>query len=161
MTTGRERSTDLVTMSGGLLMAPETKWEPGEMETGGIPPFRGFARLFGHFSPCLFAKRFCQVLSILETSFRTLCDAISIDREKSEKTGESGNLLMAIIYVFVKYLVKPLHCDYAVYVIVSTGYYVHYSVYVLYARFNKQLVLGYVVAQLVVRERMVVPSWTW
>ncbi len=68
---------------------------------------------------------------------------------------------MAIIYVFVKYLVKPLHCDYAVYVIVSTGYYVHYSVCVLYARFNKQLVLGYVVARLDVRERMVVPSWTW
>ncbi len=49
MTTGRERSTDLVTMSGGLLMAPETKWEPGEMETGGIPPLGDFARLFGQF----------------------------------------------------------------------------------------------------------------
>ena len=30
-------------------MAPETKWEPGEMEKGGIPPFRGFDKLFGHF----------------------------------------------------------------------------------------------------------------
>ena len=74
-------------------MAPETKWEPGEMETGGIPPLKDFARLFGHFLPCLFAKRSCQVLSIVETSLRTLWDAISIEREKSEKTGESGSLL--------------------------------------------------------------------
>jgi len=55
---------------------------------------------------------------------------------------------MASINVFVKYLVKPLHCDYAVYVIVSSSLYVHYCVDVLYARNNKQLVLGYVVAQL-------------
>ena len=102
-------------------MAPETKWEPGEMETGGIPPFRGFARLFGHFSPCLSAKRFCQVLSILETSFRTSCDTTSTGRGKSEKTEESGSLLMPSIYIFVKYLVKPLHCEYAVYVIVLSS----------------------------------------
>ena len=31
---------------------------------------------------------------------------------------------------------------------------------ILYAKINKQLVLGYVVARLDVRERMVVPSWT-
>ena len=49
MTTGREGSTDLVTLFEGPFVAHETKWEPGEMETGGIPPFRGFARLFGHF----------------------------------------------------------------------------------------------------------------
>ena len=105
-----------------------------------------------------------EVLSSLfywRTSFRTSCDSTSTGRKKSVKTEESGSLSRTIFYIFVMYLVKPLHCDYAVYVIVSTGYYVHYSVYVLYARFNKQLVLGYVVAQLVVRERMVVPSWTW
>ena len=55
---------------------------------------------------------------------------------------------MPSIYIFVKYLVKPLHCDYAVYVIVSSSLYVHYCVDVLYARNNEQLVLGYVVAQL-------------
>ena len=33
---------------------------------------------------------------------------------------------------------------------------------ILYAKINnKPLVLGYVVARLDVRERMVVPSWTW
>ena len=47
--TGREGSTDLVTLSGVPFVAPETKWETGEMETGGIPPFRGFVRLFRHF----------------------------------------------------------------------------------------------------------------
>ena len=60
-----------------------------------------------------------------------------------------------IFYVFARYLVKPLHCDY---VVVSTSYCVHYTVYVLYARINKQLVLGYVVARLVDTETRVVPS---
>ena len=46
-------------------------------------------------------------------------------------------------------------------------FYCHVIVYscvhqcILYARNNKQLVLGYVVARLDERERMVVPSWTW
>jgi len=69
MATGRDRSNDLVTASGRLLRAHGTRGDPGEMETGGIPPFRGFVKLFGLFSPCLFAKRFCQVLYTLETSF--------------------------------------------------------------------------------------------
>ena len=59
VTTGREGSTDLVTLSGVPFVAPETNWETGEMETGGIPPFRGFARSFRNF-----ARRSCQVFSI-------------------------------------------------------------------------------------------------
>ncbi len=60
-----------------------------------------------------------------------------------------------IFYVFARYLSKPLHCDYAVYVDVHRQVIMH--IY-LYARNDKQLVLGYVVARLVDRERIVVPS---
>ena len=75
----------------------------------------------------------------------------SRQEEKSEKTGESGSLSRTIFYIFAMYLVKPLHCDYALYVIVLTGYCIHCSVYVLYARINKQLVLGIAVARLAMR----------
>jgi len=94
-------------------------WRDGDRGNSSIQRFR---QVIQTFSTCLFAKRSYQVLSILETSFRTPGDAISIEREKSEKTEESGSLLVAIFYVFVRYLVKPLHCDYAVHVFVSTGY---------------------------------------
>ncbi len=42
------------------------------------------------------------------------------------------------------YLVKPLHCDYAVYVIVRRQVMMHF---VLYVRNNKQLVLGIAVTR--------------
>ena len=49
-----------------------------------------------------------------------------------------------IFYVFVKLLSKPLYCDY---VVVSLSCCVHYADYVLYARLNKQLVLGIAVTR--------------
>ena len=157
-------------------VAPETNRKVGKTKTGGIPLFRGFtrslrtvAKSFRHEgfvarSFRTFAKSFRQeVLSSLCYFFVvwTSCDTTSAGKEESEKTEESGSLLKTILYIFAMYLVKPLHCDYAVYVVVSTGYYIHCIYTVLYARFNKQLVLGYVVARLDVRERKVVPSSTW
>jgi len=95
----------------------------GKLERGGLPPFRGFARSFRNFAKS--SLQDAEVLSSLfywKTSFRTTCDTTWTGKEKSEKTEESGSLLRAIFYVFVRYLVKPLHCDYAVHVVVSTGY---------------------------------------
>ena len=74
MTTGREESTHLVTLSRGTFVAPETNWETGEMGTGGMPPFRGFARLFRSLiSPRGLVKSF---------PFRMSRDTISTGREE-------------------------------------------------------------------------------
>ena len=141
------------------------------METGGIPPFRGFAR-----SLRSFAKSFRQeVLSSLfywRTSLRTSCDTYGQrflpggqvsgrnDIRPRQEEGRAKRLKRgeACYWQSFMYLVKPLQCDCAVYVIVLTGYRIHYYVCVLYARLNKQLVLGYVVARLVDTETRVVPS---
>jgi len=101
-------------------VAPGKNWETGER---GTPSIQSFARSFRSFAKS--SLQDAEVLSSLfywKTSFRTTCDTTWTGKEKSEKTEESGSLLRAIFYVFVRYLVKPLHCDYAVYVIVSTSY---------------------------------------
>ncbi len=51
---------DLVTLSRVTFVAPETNWETGEIETGGMPPFRGFARLFGHFHHVFLPRGFVK-----------------------------------------------------------------------------------------------------
>ena len=130
MTTGREGSTDLVTLCEVPCVAPEINRETGEMENSSSEVSPGHSENFAESS-----LQDAEVLSGLfywKTSFRTSCDTTSTGRGKSEKTEESGSLLVAIFYVFVRYLVKPLNCDYAVYVIVSTSIYVHYvSVFVI------------------------------
>ena len=83
-------------------------------------------------------------MSLVLIVVRTSCDTTSAGREKTEKTEESGSLSEAIFYVFARYLSKPLYCDYAVYIDVHRQVIMH--IY-LYARNNKQLVLGIAVAR--------------
>jgi len=83
MTTGREGSTDLVTLSGVPFVAPENNWKTGEMEKGGIPPFRGFSRSFRNLAKS--SLQDAEVLSSLfhwKQSFRTSRDTISTGREE-------------------------------------------------------------------------------
>jgi hypothetical protein len=105
VTTGRKGSTDLVTLCEVPCVAPEINRETGEMEKGGIPPQR-FRQVIQKIS----LSHLYKTQRSWKTSFRTSCDTTSTGRGKSEKTEESGSLLMPISYVFVKYLVKPLHC---------------------------------------------------
>ena len=129
-----------MTLSGMPLVAPETNWKTGEMETGGIPPFRGFDRSFRSF-----AKSFRQeVLSSLfywRTSLRTSCDTCGqrflpggqvSGRNNIQPRQEEGRAKRlkrgeACYWQSFMYLVKPLHCDLLLYrqVIMYTALYVY------------------------------------
>ena len=100
---------------------------PGEMETGGIPPLKNFAKLIRTFFAMSFRQEVLSGHFCFETSLRTLC---ILDRKREEWKDWRGSVPVIEDLLCARQVsVKPLYCICYCLVMFSVHLCVHYILY--------------------------------